>query len=70
MTSVLPATQDCAERPEPLVTTQQTADFLGHPAKWLQRNAQALGIPRYRVGNQYRYRLSEVAAWVDAQAVR
>ena len=50
---------------EPLHGTAAVADYLEKPASWVRNNAGPLGIPRYKVGNQYRYRLSEVAAWVD-----
>lgn len=49
---------------EPFVGTEEVAAFLGKPPSWLYNRAERLGIPRYRVGLHYRYRLSEVAAWV------
>lgn len=51
---------------EPFVTTEDVAEFLGKPPSWLYNRAERLGVPRYRVGLQYRYRLSEVAAWVES----
>jgi predicted DNA-binding transcriptional regulator AlpA len=53
--------------PEPFVGTAAAAEFLGKPASWVYDNADRLGIPRVRLGNQYRYRLSRVAAWAEAQ---
>lgn len=50
---------------ESWVTTEVVADYLAKPAGWVYSNAARLGIPRYKVGNQYRYRLSEVSAWVE-----
>ena len=50
---------------EAFVTTEDVAAFLGKPPSWLYNRADRLGIPRYRVGQQYRYRISEVAAWVQ-----
>ena len=50
---------------EPFVSTEEVCEFLGKPASWLYNRAERLGVPRYRVGLQYRYRLSEVAAWVE-----
>lgn len=50
---------------EPFVTTEEVAAFLGKPPSWLYNRAERLEIPRYRVGNQLRYRISEVAAWVE-----
>jgi predicted DNA-binding transcriptional regulator AlpA len=49
---------------EPFVGTEEVAAFLGKPASWLYNRAERLGVPRYRVGLHYRYRLSEVAEWV------
>ena len=55
--------------PEPLKATKDAAAFMDKPVSWLHHNAGPLGIPRYRVGNQWRYRLSELAEWVEHQAV-
>jgi hypothetical protein len=52
---------------EKFVGTEAVADFLEKPVSWLHNNAAPRGIPRYRVGNQWRFRLSEVAAWVQRQ---
>lgn len=51
---------------EPFATTEDVATYLSKPRSWVHDNAARLGIPRYKVGNHYRYRLSEVAAWVEA----
>ena len=53
--------------PEPFVTTREVALFLGKPESWIYNNAERRGLPRHQLGLQYRYRLSEVSAWVDAQ---
>lgn len=50
---------------EPFVSTEEVCAFLGKPPSWLYNRAERLRVPRYRVGLQYRYRLSEVAAWVE-----
>lgn len=50
---------------EPLATTAEVAAYLNKPESWVYDNAARLGIPRYKVGNHYRYRLTEVADWVD-----
>lgn len=50
---------------EPYVGTKEVAEFLNKPATWVYNNAGSVGIPRYRVGNQWRYRLSEVANWME-----
>lgn len=50
---------------EAFVTTEDVAQYLSKPASWVHNNAARLGLPRYRMGNHYRYLLSEVAAWVQ-----
>lgn len=52
-------------RLEAFCSTKQVADFLGKPVSWVHNNAARTGLPRYRIGNQWRYRLSEVARWVE-----
>lgn len=53
---------------EGFATTEEVADFLNKPLTWVYGNAGPRGIPRYRVGNHWRYRLSEVAAWVETHS--
>lgn len=50
------------------VTIQEVADYLIKPTSWMYNNMERLNIPRYKVGNHYRFRLSEVAAWVEGNA--
>jgi excisionase family DNA binding protein len=50
--------------PEPYVTTQEAAEFLNKPISWLYHEAEVQRIPRYKVGNQWRYKRSELDAWV------
>lgn len=52
---------------EAFVGTAEAAALLGKPESFLYDNAARLGIPRVRLGRQYRYRLSQVAAWAEAQ---
>lgn len=50
---------------EPLLGDAEAARFLGglHP-KTVQRMARRGEIPHYRVGKYYRYRASELSAWL------
>jgi excisionase family DNA binding protein len=50
---------------EPLATTAEVAVFLKKPESWVYDNAARLDLPRFKVGNHYRYRLSEVEQWVE-----
>jgi len=43
------------------------AEHIGKPMSWLHQNADRLGIPRTRLGNHYRYRLSDVDKWLAGQ---
>jgi excisionase family DNA binding protein len=52
---------------EPLATTADVAAYLSKPESWVYDNAARLDIPRFKVGNHYRYRLSEVEGWVEAR---
>ena len=52
---------------EPWKNTEETAEHIGSPTSWLYNNAARVGIPRYKIGNQWRYRLSEVDAWLTSQ---
>jgi excisionase family DNA binding protein len=50
---------------EPLLNDEQAAQFLGglHP-KTVQRMARRKEIPAYRVRSYWRYRASELSAWL------
>jgi excisionase family DNA binding protein len=50
---------------EPWITTAEVSAYLGKPESWIHNNAERVGLPRRRLGNQYRYRLSEIDAWLD-----
>lgn len=58
-----------SHEPEPLVGKREVSEFLGGiPVSTLgQWTYRGIGPPSYRVGRYRRYRLSEVAAWVDSQ---
>lgn len=56
-----------SEPAEPYSTTAEVAVYLNKPESWVYDNAGPLGLPRYKLGKQYRYRLSEVAAWMDGK---
>ena len=52
---------------ESFIGTAGAAQFLGKPQSWLHNNAEGLGMPRYRIGNQYRYLKSELTAWLKGE---
>lgn len=54
--------------PETWVTTEDVAAHLGKPVSWIHQNAERIGLPRRRLGNHFRYRLSQVDAWLAEQS--
>jgi hypothetical protein len=54
-----------AER-EPWVEHDAVAEYLCKKPAWLYENADRLGIPRVRLGNQWRYKISAVEAWLTS----
>lgn len=56
-------------KPEPFVTSAEVAEYLGRPRSWIHDNQARLDLPRVRVGKQFRYRISEIAEWVERQRV-
>lgn len=52
-----------------LLTTDEVAKYLAKPRSWLDNNAERVGIPRIRLGNNYRYRLADVDAWLESLKV-
>jgi excisionase family DNA binding protein len=54
---------------EPLINDAEAAAFLGGlHAKTVQRMARRRELPSYRVGRYWRYRASELAAWLVLQS--
>jgi excisionase family DNA binding protein len=52
--------------PEPWVTLEETAQHLGVSTDTVHRWIRAKGIPVHRMGRQWRFKVSEVDAWVRA----
>jgi excisionase family DNA binding protein len=50
-----------------ILTTNQAAEFLAKSDAYLRNNYQRLGIRAYRIGNQLRFRRSELVEWLDNQ---
>lgn len=53
-----------SQQDEPFITTRQAAEHLGKPISWMYHEAAWRGLPRYKVGNQWRHKRSELDAWV------
>jgi len=50
------------------ITLEQAAAHLNVSKSWLYQKGEAEGVPRARVGNKYRYKTSELDAWMNSQA--
>ena len=63
--------RDYSAQFEPFLTDAEVAKLLGglHP-KTVQRMARRGEIPHHRFGKYYRYRASELNAWVVLHSVR
>lgn len=48
---------------EELLTVDELAAYLKKPKSWIYDNNHE--IPHFMVGREYRYRLSEVLAWLE-----
>lgn len=52
---------------KPLLTSQQVGDFLGLHPKVVERKTKRGEIPGFKIGKFWRYRASELDAWITAQ---
>lgn len=46
------------------LTTAEAALYLGKTETWMRNHAKRWGIPRVKIGQQYRYRTDELDAWL------
>jgi excisionase family DNA binding protein len=51
------------QQPERLLTARELADHLGSPVSWIYNNRNRL--PHFRLGREYRFRLSEINAHLE-----
>jgi excisionase family DNA binding protein len=52
---------------EPLWTTNEARSYLNVSRTKLWQLVNEGGLPAYRIGGDYRYRKSEIDAWLEAQ---
>ncbi len=50
---------------EPFVTVKIAAEFLGIPENTLYKLALSRKVPSYKAGKLRRFKISELAAWMD-----
>lgn len=53
--------------PEPFVTSAEVSQFLSKKLSWIYDHMHE--IPHHKIGNHYRFRLTEIAAWVEGRGV-
>lgn len=53
--------------PEPMLTLRQLQALFGYSSRWWRYRVKE-GLPRHRWGGHYRYRASEVEAWLADRA--
>ena len=50
------------------ITLKEAAAHLNVSTSYLYQKGDSVGIPRYKIGNKFRYKLSELDAWVQSQS--
>lgn len=61
--------QGITENPDariPWMTTEEAAAYLGKSTAWLRNYAKQYGVPRVRLGQQWRYRATDLDRWLEA----
>jgi len=54
---------------EPILTSEQAAAYLQIHPKTLQRMARQGRVPAYRIGDLWRFRASELEAWLASTMI-
>ncbi len=49
------------------ITLKEAAAHLNVSTSYLYQKGDSVGIPRYKIGNKFRYKLSELDSWVMSQ---
>ena len=49
------------------ITLKEAAAHLNVSHSWLYQKGQAAGVPRARIGTNYRYKTSDLDAWMNTQ---
>ena len=64
-----PAALEAVAPAEKFISVKAASAFLGIPENTLYKKALAREIPSYKAGKLRRFKVSELAAWMDAQKV-
>ena len=49
------------------ITLREAAEHLNVSRSWLYQKGRLAGVPRARIGTKYRYRASDLDAWMNTQ---
>ena len=49
------------------MTLKEAAAHLNVSTSYLYQKGDTVGVPRYRIGNKFRYKLSDLDTWVQSQ---
>jgi excisionase family DNA binding protein len=52
---------------DPVLTTEEAAEFLKMPVNVLRKRARAGELPSFKIGALFRFRASELNAWMATQ---
>jgi excisionase family DNA binding protein len=53
-----------------VLTSEQAAAYLGKTPVWVERQARAGRLPGFKLGRAWRYRVDELATYIDREAAR
>lgn len=51
------------------ITLKEAAAHLNVSRSWLYQKGEKAGVPRARIGSKYRYKASDLDAWMNSQGV-
>ena len=49
------------------ITLKEAAAHLNVSTSYLYQKGDSVGVPRYKIGNKFRYKLSDLDNWVQSQ---
>ena len=49
------------------MTLKEAAAHLNVSTSYLYQKGDSVGVPRYKIGNKFRYKLSDLDTWVQSQ---
>lgn len=44
---------------------KEVAEYLGKPPSYLYNNVEKMGIPHVKIGQQYRFLISDIKMWLE-----